>query len=94
MGRRSGRKSKPLTKKESCIARAANFIFVLAVEGCWLSELRPIRGSGRGSPQPLGVSAFGMLDSAADGRRFLKLKTTGGPQPYTVVLNWQAGLKK
>jgi hypothetical protein len=33
-------------------------------------------------------------DSAADGRRFLMLATKNGSQPYTVVLNWQAGLKK
>jgi hypothetical protein len=57
-----------------------------------------------GKPQPLGVltftfgsvnTAFGSRwESAADGQRFLVLATTGGPQPYTVVLNWQAGLKK
>jgi hypothetical protein len=47
-----------------------------------------------GNPQPLGVLTFGSWDSAADGRRFLTLATKSGPQPYTVVLNWQAGLKK
>ena len=47
-----------------------------------------------GSPQPLGVSTFASWDSTADGRRFLKLATTSEPHPYTVVLNWQAGLKK
>jgi eukaryotic-like serine/threonine-protein kinase len=55
-----------------------------------------------GNPQPLGVltfapgSSIGSLgwDSAADGRRFLRLANKSGPQPYTVVLNWQAGLKK
>jgi hypothetical protein len=47
-----------------------------------------------GSPQLLGAFIFGTWDSAADGRRFLRLATTSGPQPYTVVLNWQAGLKK
>jgi len=48
-----------------------------------------------GNPRPLGVltSALGW-DSAADGRRFLSLAPKGGPQPFTVVLNWQAGLKK
>jgi eukaryotic-like serine/threonine-protein kinase len=55
-----------------------------------------------GPPQPLGVltSAFvnsvgsSTWDSAADGRRFLRVATTSGSQPYTVLLNWQAGLKK
>jgi Tol biopolymer transport system component len=55
-----------------------------------------------GEPRPLGVLASAFVnsvgsstwDSAADGTRFLRLATKGGPQPYTVVLNWQAGLKK
>jgi Tol biopolymer transport system component len=47
-----------------------------------------------GNPQPLGVLTFVYWDSAADGRRFLRMTTKGGSQPYTVVLNWQAGLKK
>jgi serine/threonine protein kinase/Tol biopolymer transport system component len=48
-----------------------------------------------GNPQPLGVLTTGSFwDSAADGRRFVRLATPNGPQPYTVVLNWQAGLKK
>jgi hypothetical protein len=57
-----------------------------------------------GKPQSLGVLtfvygnvniAFGSLwDSSADGRRFLVSVPKSGPQPYTVVLNWQAGLKK
>jgi Tol biopolymer transport system component len=46
-----------------------------------------------GSPQSLG-SLPGAWDSAADGKRFLVLASKSGPQPYTVVLNWQAGLKK
>jgi asparagine synthetase B (glutamine-hydrolysing) len=29
-----------------------------------------------------------------DGRHFLRLATASGPQPHTVVLNGQAGLKK
>ena len=53
-----------------------------------------------GEPQPLGVFAFTSVsgglqwDSAADGRRFLSLADKSAPQPDTVVLNWQAGLKK
>jgi Tol biopolymer transport system component len=57
-----------------------------------------------GNPQPLGALTFALAspsplgglvwDSAADGRRFLMLATKNGSQPYTVVLNWQAGLKK
>ena len=47
-----------------------------------------------GNPQPLGLLTSALWDSAADGRRFLGLANESGPQPYTVVLNWQAGLKK
>jgi Tol biopolymer transport system component len=47
-----------------------------------------------GTPQRLGVTTSAWWDSSADGRRFLSLVNTGGPQPYTVVLNWQAGLRK
>jgi Tol biopolymer transport system component/predicted Ser/Thr protein kinase len=47
-----------------------------------------------GPPQPLGLLTSALWDSAADGRRFLSLANKSEPQPYTVVLNWQAGLKK
>jgi hypothetical protein len=49
-----------------------------------------------GKPQPLGIAYFGPggWDVTADGKRFLGLSGNGGPQPFTVVLNWQAGLKK
>jgi len=55
-----------------------------------------------GKSQPLGVltSAFvnsvgsSTWDSAADGRRFLQVAATRGSQPYKLVLNWQASLKK
>ena len=60
---------------------------VMAVE---IATELPFRA---GSPQSLG-SLPGAWDSAADGRRFLVLASKSGPQPYTVVLNWQAGLKK
>jgi Tol biopolymer transport system component len=33
-------------------------------------------------------------DSSADGSRILASLRKSGPQPYTVVVNWQAGLKK
>jgi Tol biopolymer transport system component/DNA-binding winged helix-turn-helix (wHTH) protein len=52
-----------------------------------------------GKPQALGFAAgtsssFGW-DSTADGRRFLvAAPKTNGPEPYTVILNWQAGLKR
>jgi Tol biopolymer transport system component len=46
-----------------------------------------------GSPQSLGTLT-GAWDPAADGKRFLALASKSGPQPYTVVLNWQAALKK
>jgi hypothetical protein len=40
------------------------------------------------------VSA-GVWDSTADGRSFLLAPLNKGkPEPYTVVLNWRAGLKK
>jgi eukaryotic-like serine/threonine-protein kinase len=47
-------------------------------------------------PQALGVVTFreSVWDSAADGKRFLRLAAkTARPEPYTVVLNWQTGLK-
>jgi Tol biopolymer transport system component len=50
-----------------------------------------------GNPKTLGpllLGYFGYWDSAADGSRFLSLANKGGPQTYSVVLNWQAGLKK
>jgi Tol biopolymer transport system component len=53
-----------------------------------------------GKPQPLGLVVIpqfdppGAWDAAADGKRFLVPATKSGrPEPYTVVLNWQAGLK-
>jgi hypothetical protein len=58
-------------------------------------EIAPNPAFRAGPPQPLGVSTFALeWDSAADGRRFLAPAVNSGPQPYTVVLNWQAGLKK
>jgi hypothetical protein len=48
-----------------------------------------------GNPRPLGVSPLGTWDSAADGKRFLvAAPKSSEPEPFTVVLNWQAGLKK
>jgi len=57
-----------------------------------------------GKPQSLGVLTFmfgsvniafgSRWDSAADGQRFLVPATTSRLQPFTVVLNWQSGLKK
>ena len=50
-----------------------------------------------GKPQRLGLPRIDdAWDSAPDGKRFLvsSLPEAGKPQPYTVVLNWQAGLKK
>jgi eukaryotic-like serine/threonine-protein kinase len=50
-------------------------------------------------PRPLGtlLRSFGRYnpwDSTTDGKRFLAPAPKSGPEPYTVVLNWQAGLKK
>jgi eukaryotic-like serine/threonine-protein kinase len=66
---------------------------VMAVEIATNPEFRP------GKPQPLGFLVGLEWDCTADGRRFLVAvpKTTGKgdrPEPYTVILNWQAGLKK
>ena len=53
-----------------------------------------------GKPQPLGPLAplrdgFPTWDSTADGKRFLLPQVIKpGPEQYTVVLNWQAELKK
>ena len=66
---------------------------LMAVEIATNPEFRP------GKPQPLGFLAGTEWDCTADGRRFLVAtpKSTGKgdrPEPYTVILNWQAGLKK
>ena len=50
-----------------------------------------------GNPQPLGVWSrllASAWDCTADGRRFLAPAAKSGSEPYTVVVNWQAGLKK
>ena len=47
-----------------------------------------------GTPQPLGILPNAAWDAARDGKRFLGLANRSAPQPYTVILNWQAGLKK
>jgi serine/threonine protein kinase/Tol biopolymer transport system component len=72
---------------------------VMAVEIATNPEFRP------GKPQPLGfavgtgVASEYMWDSTADGRRFLVAapKTApknNRPEQFTVILNWQAALKK
>jgi Tol biopolymer transport system component len=47
-----------------------------------------------GLPKPLGLFPSVSWDSAADGKRFLSLAGSGSPALYTVMLNWQDGLKK
>ena len=52
-----------------------------------------------GKPQPLGFvfppDSVTPWDFVADGSRFLSTAAKSDkPEPYTVVLNWQAGLKK
>jgi len=70
---------------------------VMAVEIATNPEFRP------GKPQPLGIAPGGgglfitlaAWDCTADGRRFLVAASKSmGPVPYTVILNWQAALKK
>jgi Tol biopolymer transport system component len=65
-------------------------------------EIATSPGFRAGKPQPLGPMAMlrggvysgGPWDSAADGKRFLALESQGVTEPFTVVLNWQSGLKK
>ena len=60
-----------------------------------------------GKPRPLGFvagastssSTVFLWDCTADGRRFLVVvpkaaSKNNAPEPYTVILNWQASLKK
>jgi eukaryotic-like serine/threonine-protein kinase len=68
---------------------------VMAVEIATNPEFRP------GKPQPLGFAGGTgaapdyMWDSTADGRRFLvAAPKSNGPEAYTVILNWQASLKR
>jgi len=65
-------------------------------------EISTNPGFRAGNPQPLGVLTFASADlyedwgwdAAADGKRFVGSTIKSAPQPYTVVVNWQAGLKK
>jgi Tol biopolymer transport system component len=57
-------------------------------------EITANRAFRAGSPQPLGVSTVMLWDAAGDGRRFIARGTTSGSRLYTVILNWQASLKK
>jgi WD40 repeat protein len=46
-------------------------------------------------PEPLGILPLvNAWDSSFDAKRFVVSVTKSGPQPYTVVLDWQAALKK
>ena len=50
-----------------------------------------------GKAQPLGRLSLGegsVWASTADGKRFLATAGKSGSEPYTVVLNWQARLKR
>lgn len=70
----------------------------MAVETATAPVFRP------GTPRSLGTvgpvprewpNSEARWDSAADGKRFLALApVVGKPEPFTVVLNWQSGLKK
>jgi hypothetical protein len=70
---------------------------VMAVDIATTPALRP------GTPRPFGAAPpltptwpgpSALWDFAADGKRFLALADVGKPEPFTVVLNWQAGLKR
>jgi len=63
---------------------------VMAVEITTNPEFRP------GKPMPLGFAAANGApwDCTADGRRFLvAVPKSKGPESYTMILSWQAGLK-
>jgi hypothetical protein len=63
--------------------------YIMAVEIAAASEFRP------GPPQRLGIPQFtGNWDAASDGKRFLVFPLENKPEPYTVVLNWQADLPR
>ena len=48
-----------------------------------------------GVPKSLGAWLYGYWDSTPDGKRFLSVEGAAGePQPNTVLVNWQARLKK
>ena len=52
-----------------------------------------------GKPKPRGFSVGDSLsalwDCTVDGRQFMvAAPKSSRPEPYTVILNWQAGLKK
>jgi hypothetical protein len=48
-----------------------------------------------GKPQPLGILPLvNAWDSSFDAKRFIVSVTKSGPQPYTVVMNSQAGLNR
>jgi len=47
-----------------------------------------------GPPKSLGILNSQSWNSAADGSHFLIIATKEEPRSNTVVLNWQAGLKK
>ena len=48
-----------------------------------------------GNPRPLSVNPLGNWDSSADGKRFLvAAPESNKPEPFTVLLNWQATLRK
>jgi eukaryotic-like serine/threonine-protein kinase len=63
--------------------------YIMAAEIAVSPDFQP------GTPQRLGIpQQEGAWGATSDGKRFLKLAPESKAQPYTVVLNWQAGLKK
>jgi Tol biopolymer transport system component/DNA-binding winged helix-turn-helix (wHTH) protein len=63
--------------------------YIMAAEIAASPDFKP------GTPRRLGMpQQEGAWGASSDGQRFLKLAPDAKPQPYTVVLNWQAGLKK
>ena len=76
-----------------------NELFYLAPDGKMMAvEVKAGQEFGAGTPHPLFETPSGTImgDVSADGKRFLLVTPVGSSAsaPFTVVLNWTAGLKK
>jgi Tol biopolymer transport system component len=69
-------------------------LFYRAPSGVMAVEIAAGPAFRAGETCPEEIHARSPVVSSADGSRFLTLVPRSGPRPYTVVVNWQAGLKK
>ena len=68
---------------------------VMAVDIAAGPEFRAGKPHALGLTIPLSGTTSNLLwDVSADGQRFIGVADPGGQEPITVVMNWQAGLKK